>query len=121
MPGNIFKKHVEREGARTQSIAEDGAAMEADDASVSVAAAHAARVTTDILRDALDDDSPPLLLIGLRRAWIFSGHGHTLGLHVPPVGETEDQDRTPHPEDERARELILSFLQELAGAAATSE
>lgn len=109
-------------GTRTyEAFAEDGTAIVADDAAVSVAAAHAARVAIDVLRETLDDESPAVLLIGLRRAWIFSRHGDTIGLHVSPLAEPGGQDRPPHPEEGRVRELTLSLLQELAGAAATSE
>lgn len=107
-------------GTRTyEAFTEDGMPVVADDAAVSVAAAHAARVATDVLRKTLDDESPAVLLIGLRRAWIFTGHGHTLGLHVPPVPEAGEP--PPHPQEGRARELTLSLLQKLTGAAATSK
>jgi hypothetical protein len=104
-----------------EAFADDGTAIVADDAAVSVAASHAARMAIDVLLDELDNDSPALLLIGLRRAWIFNGHGHTLGLDVPDVDKAGEQYHTPHPEESRARDLILALFEELAGAAATSE
>ncbi len=109
-------------GARAyEAFTDTGAVVVADDAAVSAAAAHGARVVIDVLHDTLDEESVAWLLIGLRREWIFSGHGHTIGLHAPPAPEVEP-DRAVRPEeDERARELTISLLKETLGETAASE
>lgn len=105
-----------------ESITDEGAVVVADDAAVSAAAAHAARVAMDVMQGTLDDDAPAWLLIGLRRSWIFHWHGHVIGLHAPPALDGTEQEPTMRPErEERARDLILSLLKEEAGETAAPE
>lgn len=97
---------------RYDALGVSGDVVVADDASVTVAAGHATRVVLDVLNDTLEDDSAAWMLIGLRRAWLFSGHGHTIGLEIarPTTGGATDGDPPPD-EVERAREFALALTQ----------
>jgi hypothetical protein len=54
----------------------------ADDISVTIGAAHAARMVLDILDNQIGVSDCPWLLIGCRHGWLFSGHGHVISLNV---------------------------------------
>ncbi len=76
---------------RYDALAEDGTPFTADDAAVSMAAAHATRVVLDILDD---DPAPPeaaWILFGFRKAWLFDGHGHTIRLSVGSPEDTSEE------------------------------
>ncbi|HEX8914922.1 MAG TPA: ThiF family adenylyltransferase [Humisphaera sp.] len=78
-----------------EAISSEGAPVVADDAAVSAAAAHAARVALDALDDRVGEGDPAWLLLGFRKAWLFNGHGHNILLDVggpPPADETIDSD-----------------------------
>jgi hypothetical protein len=70
--------------------------MVADDAAVAIAAGHAARVVLDVA-----DEQPPAhesawLLLGLRKAWLFEGHGHVIWFcpgeaSAPPEASTDPE------------------------------
>lgn len=105
-----------------EAFGEDGTIVVADDAAVAVAAAHTARAVIDLLHAKLDEDSPAWLLIGLRRGWIFSGHGNTIGLHAPHLpGLVKQNDPSDPGTAERAREFALSLLQEVERADTSPE
>lgn len=81
-------------GRRTyEALTETGEPLVADDAAVTIAAGHAARVVLDIV-DGRPEASGGWLLIGFRSEWVFNGHGHTInldvGLPAPLVTNTED-------------------------------
>lgn len=73
---------------RYEALAEDGTPMTADDAAVGVAAAHAARAILDIIDGA--EVSTDWLLIGLKKGWVFDGHGATIRLNVGFAQAAED-------------------------------
>ena len=91
-----------------EALAEDGEPVVADDAAATIAAGHAARVVLDCA-----DGRPELdggwLLIGMRAAWVFAGHGHVIRLDV---GAAAKQDPTTEDQDARAfvHQLIEEFL-----------
>ena len=99
-------------GARRYEAFDDaGEPIVADDAAVSIAAAHGARVVLDVLDEAVDDDPAAWLLIGCRRAWLFtSGHGDVIRLDVgkpdAPVGNPDALEPAENPE---AREFALEL------------
>lgn len=75
-----------------EAISEDGSPIVADDAAATITAGHAARLVLDIL-DARDDLGEAWLLMGFRKGWLFSGHGHSISLDVgraPIVVEAEE-------------------------------
>lgn len=75
-----------------EAISEDGSPMVADDAAATITAGHAARFVLDML-DGRDDLGEAWLLIGFRKGWLFSSHGHTISLDVgraPTVVEAEE-------------------------------
>lgn len=103
-------------GRRYEMLNDDGLPVVADDASVTMTAAHAARVVLDIL-----DGNPPRiddtwLLLGYREKWVFKGHGHNIkvmvGGRVPEVAT---------PPDTAAREFVLSLVKEMVGEAYGAE
>lgn len=77
-----------------ETITEDGETLVADDAAATIAAAHAARIVLDILdaREELEDAS--WMLMGFRKGWLFTGHGHTIRLDVgrAPASTTTGKD-----------------------------
>lgn len=76
-----------------EAVGDKGAPMVADDAAVTMAAGHGARVILDLLDGNVPGPESAWLLVGFRRAWIFEGHGHTLrmsvGEPVPPAAPTQ--------------------------------
>jgi len=59
-----------------EALSDGDVPMVADDAAVAVAAAHAARVVLDVADERPPEHQAAWLLIGLRKAWLFEGHGH---------------------------------------------
>lgn len=99
-------------GRTYEALAEDGTPVQADDAAVSVASAHASRVILDIL----DGDPAPAdaswMLIGLKKAWLFTeGHGQVIRLNVggarPELFE---------PIDDGTRKFIMDVIKEIPDA-----
>ena len=67
-------------------LTEEGEPLVADDAAVTIAAGHAARVVLDILDGRMDEDAAAWLLIGLRKGWLFRCHGDVIRLDVGRSG-----------------------------------
>jgi hypothetical protein len=82
----------------------DGKPIVADDAAVTTAAGHAARVVLDILDGQPADGNSAWLLLGFRKSWVFNGHGHTIRLSVGTPAQGE------RPVDEEARAFIRDLL-----------
>ena len=103
-------------GNRTyEAIAEDGAPVVADDAAVSMAAAHGARVALDILEDTIVEGDAPWLLLGFKAGWRFGRHGETISLVVEAptaVVTADDPDGKAF-----AEELIAGIANGTASAA----
>lgn len=74
-----------------EAISEEGAPVVADDAAVTIASGHAARVAIDILDPEVSLGPNAWLLVGLKKEWIFGGHGHNWQLDVG--GPTKAADR----------------------------
>jgi molybdopterin/thiamine biosynthesis adenylyltransferase len=94
-----------------EALTQDGTPMAADDAAVSIIAAHAARIILDIL-----DGNPPRpeaawLLLGLQQAWLFEGHGHTIRLSVGLKVEAPGSQ-----DDEEGKKFALELLNEAGSA-----
>lgn len=119
-----FLAWCEQEGAappepgprRYEALAEDGMLLVADDAAVTMAAGHAARVVLDILDDQPAGPEAAWILIGFRKGWRFDGHGHTIRMSVgdpaEPLGETQDAE---------AQAFVLALAKEYLGARSTGE
>lgn len=93
-----------------------GEPIVADDASATMAAAHAARVALDILDDRVGADDAACLLFGFRKGWLFERHGHTVSLDMGVA--------LPKPEAEAeftTKEFVLELLRELENASANPE
>lgn len=103
-------------GRRTyEALNEAGEPLVADDAAVTIAAAHAARIILDILDEKVGEMDAAWLLIGCRAGWLFERHGHTISLDVGPTPSTPAV-----VDDLDARAFVLSLLREALGAAASS-
>jgi len=61
-----------------EALGNDHKPMVADDAAVVIAAGHAARVVLDMADERPPEHESAWLLIGLRKQWLFAGHGHVL-------------------------------------------
>ncbi len=97
------------------ALTEAGTPIVADDAAVTIAAAHAARVILDILDSRVGPTDTAWLLFGCRNGWLFQRHGHTISLDVgsaPPRMEAID--------DIEARVFVLALAKEAINATAPS-
>ena len=91
---------------RYEAFDDGGEPIIADDAAVSIAAAHGARVILDVLDELVDDDATAWLLLGCRRAWLFTGgHGDVIRLDV---GRPDAPDRGPENPEALAFALDLA-------------
>lgn len=81
-------------GSRSyEAVAEDGQPIVADDAAVTMTAAHASRIALDVLDDRVGEDDEAWLLIGFRKGWLFGRHGDTISLAMgPPVAAPLEKD-----------------------------
>jgi len=107
---------VPASGARDyEAMSADGVPIVADDAAVSMAASHAARVVLDVL-DQQGELGPRWVLLGFKKGWVFNAHGHNIVLDVgvpsPPVDEVEDVEIS---------EFVIGLLAEAIDAAACPE
>ena len=111
-----------RAAQRYEAFDDAGEPIVADDAAVSIAAAHGARVILDVLDEAVDDDAAAWLLIGCRRAWLFtSGHGHVIRLDVgKPDAPVGNPDALEPAENSEAREFALELARSYLDATSTS-
>jgi hypothetical protein len=98
-----------------EALAESGDPLVADDAAVSVAASHAARIILDILDEKVDPSDNPWLLIGLRKGWLFRKHGDTISLDVGNSSPLKDII-----EDTEACAFALAIAKEALDATAYS-
>lgn len=94
-----------------QALADDSTPLVADDAAVTIAAGHASRVILDILDGQPAGNESAWLLIGLRKAWVFQGHGHTIHLSV---GQPIEHESPTH--DEEAHQFALQLAKEYLDA-----
>lgn len=94
---------------RYEALTEEGEPLVADDAAVSVAASHAARVILDLVDEAPSEAASAWLLLGLKRAWVFAGHGHNIHLDVGP-GSTPPADEDDEGARAFATELVRAYV-----------
>jgi molybdopterin/thiamine biosynthesis adenylyltransferase len=94
---------------RYEAVTDDGDPVVADDAAVTIAASHAARVALDIL-DGVASADTAWLLIGFKAGWLFTRHGDTIALDVgtPTLHPAAD-------DDPEIREFALALATEAAG------
>ncbi|HAU76574.1 MAG TPA: hypothetical protein DCW88_13920 [Agrobacterium sp.] len=92
-----------------EAIRDGGEIIVADDAAISMAASHAARVVLDILDERLDEAR--WLLIGFRKEWMFEMHGHVIALDVGEPSHWNNET-----DDEDAKKFILEIAGELMNA-----
>lgn len=95
-------------GKAYEALSEDGSPIVADDAAVTVAAAHAARVILDIVDGNPAPAEAAWLLIGLKKAWLFKGgHGDVIRIGVGAA-----RDEPAEPADESTRAFLLAVLKD---------
>jgi hypothetical protein len=99
-----------------EALNEAGEPLVADAAAVTIAAAHAARITLDILDERVGKMDASWLLIGCRAGWLFERHGHTISLDVGPPRSVP----AAIEDAADARAFVLSMLREVLDAAASS-
>ncbi|MEW5789653.1 MAG: ThiF family adenylyltransferase [Pseudomonadota bacterium] len=103
-------------GRRTyESLNEAGEPIVADDAAVTMGAAHAARVALNILDEQIGPDEAAWLLMGFKAGWLFKRHGHSIALDVgspPPATFSES--------NSEAQDFVNSLVKEVLDAAKTS-
>lgn len=102
---------------RYEAVAEDGTPLVADDAAVTAASGHAARVVLDLLAGDVPPAEMAWMLIGFRKGWIFpNGHGDVIRLKV--AGDEQAPSGTSDPETE---EFAVRLWREATGAADNRE
>ena len=89
-----------------EALSEDGQPVVADDATITIAASHASRVVLDCL-DGRSERGGGWLLIGMRAAWVFVGHGHVIRLDVGAPGKFE-----AHTDDAAAHAFTTELAEE---------
>jgi hypothetical protein len=102
-----------------EALTHEGTPLVADDATVSAAAAHAARVVIDILKHDVENLGPQVLLIGFRKQWIFEGHGHSIGIQVPQP-ERQPDSGAPSDAARAALDFVKTLVEEAASEVAPS-
>ena len=104
-------------GNRTyEAFTNEGEPVMADDAAVTMAASHTARIALDILDGQVGVDEAPWLLIGFRAGWLFKRHAETISLAMgspaPPPAPAENAE---------TREFACALLREAVGEIEAAE
>lgn len=98
-----------------EAIAEDGMPIVADDAAVTMAAGHSARVVLDILDGRVEAHDNPWMLFGFRKGWLFRFHGDVISLDIAPLAPVAaERDKEG---EELAAQLIKDIVDETPAAA----
>jgi hypothetical protein len=106
-----------RAGYRTyEALTETGEPFVADDAAVTIAASHAARVALDVLDNQVSSTDKAWLLVGAKTGWLFTQHGHTISLDVGPISASP-----PAIDDQETRQFALSLAREALNANKTAQ
>lgn len=103
-------------GRPYESLSEEGAPLVADDAAVTMAVGHGARMVLDIVDGKPAAREAAWMLVGFQRAWLFDGHGHTIRMSV---GVPEE--RAPSPVNEEAFAFAAAVVKEALGESHPSE
>ena len=101
-----------------EALNETGQPLVADDAAVTIAAAHASRVVLDIFDERLDSADAGWLLMGFRKGWLFERHGHSISLDVSAVSVPAPPETT---DDAGIRIFIADLVKGASGATASPE
>jgi hypothetical protein len=96
-----------------EALADDGMPFVADDAAVTMAAAHTARIVLDILDGQAAGTEAAWMLIGFRKGWVFEGHGHTICLNVGKAPDSSNQIET---QDVETQAFIFELVKEYLNA-----
>jgi hypothetical protein len=88
-----------RPGANYDAIGRDEVPFVADDADVSVIAAHATRLALDILQGGETAFPHSAYMIGLQKAWIFQAPFDTWPIDLAPIGPWQDPHANPESDD----------------------
>lgn len=84
-----------RLGVNYDAVGHDEVPFVADDADVSVIAAHATRLSLDILQEGETAFPNSAYMIGLKRAWIFQAPFDTWPIDLVPIGPWHDPRSNP--------------------------
>lgn len=84
-----------RTGASYDAVGRDEVPFVADDADVSVIAAHATRLALDILQGGETAFPHSAYMIGLQKAWIFQAPFDTWPIDLTPIGPWQDPRSNP--------------------------
>jgi len=103
---------------RYEALAETGDPLVADDAAVSIAAAHGARMILDIMDGRVEPTDTAWMLIGIRKGWLFSRHGNTLCLDV---GSASPATNGTASSDAETQEFIAALVKEVLDEAPPTE
>ncbi len=98
-----------------EALTEASEPLVADDAAVTIAAAHAARVILDVLNQRIGATDNAWLLFGFREGWLFKHHGDNISLDVgsePP--------RPPIVDDVEMQTFVYALAKEVLNAIAPS-
>ncbi|MEP1079368.1 ThiF family adenylyltransferase [Leptolyngbya sp. PL-A3] len=87
-----------------EALSASGEPLVADDAAVTIAAAHAARVILDILDERVSASDAAWLLFGFREGWLFRRHGDSLSLDMGSVSPPD-----PAVEDNEIRDFVMAL------------
>lgn len=101
-----------RPGPNYDAVGRDEVPFVADDADVSVIAAHATRLALDILQGGQTAFPHSAYMIGLQKAWIFEAPFDTFPIYLAPIGPWQDP-RT-HPDAGDIAELMAEMINEEA-------
>jgi sulfur-carrier protein adenylyltransferase/sulfurtransferase len=105
-------------GSKTyESLTEAGEPIVADDAAVTIAAAHAARVILDILDDKVGDTDTAWFLMGFKKGWLFNCHGCTISLNIGRASANIEAIE----DDVEARKFALALAEEVVNAVKASK
>jgi molybdopterin/thiamine biosynthesis adenylyltransferase len=98
-----------------EALTEASEPLVADDAAVTIAAAHAARVILDVLNQRIGATDNAWLLFGFREGWLFKHHGDNISLDVgsePP--------QPPIVDDVEMQTFVYALAKEVLNAIAPS-
>lgn len=98
-----------------EALTEASEPLVADDAAVTIAAAHTARVILDVLDQQIGATDNAWLLFGFREGWLFKHHGYNISLDVGP-----EPPRPPIVDDIEMQTFVSALAKEVLDATAPS-
>lgn len=103
-------------GRPYEALSDEGTPFVADDAAVTMAAGHGARVVLDIVDGRPAAHEAAWMLIGFQKAWVFDGHCHTIRMSV---GAPEE--RAPSSPNAEVLAFVAALMNEVDGEGHSSE